>query len=118
MGRETIRIRRVGSVTFGLVLIITGVLGILQIVFPQVDYQFVLHLWPLILILLGVEVLLGSRQKNVEILDENGRIIEQSKLVYDVPAILLTVVLTGFSLCMGVMDWILTSQAQGRGIWY
>ena len=41
-----------------------------------------------------------------------GQLVEQSKVVYDVPAILLTIVLTGFSLCMGIMDVVL-SHAQG-----
>lgn len=118
MNRQTIRIRRVGSVTFGIVLIVTGALGLVQILLPHMDYRFILHLWPLILVLLGIEVLIASRQKNVEILDESGKPVEQNKVVYDVPAILLTMVLTGFSLCMGVMDYILACSAQGRGIWF
>ena len=57
-------------------------------------------------------MLLGCRWKTFEIRNEMGQLVEQSKVVYDVPAILLTIVLTGFSLCMGIMDVVL-SHAQG-----
>lgn len=107
MGRQTIRVRRVGSVTFGAVLVITGVMFLLQQFIPDMDCRLVLRFWPIILIGLGIEVLLGSRQKNEEVLDEEGKIVEQNKVVYDVPAILLTVVLIFFSMFMAVANWAL-----------
>lgn len=107
MGKQTIRIRRVGSVTFGVVLIVTGVLFLMHLFLPRLDYRVLFEFWPLILILLGVEVLLGNRQKTYEVRDEKGRILEQSKMIYDVPAILLTMILTGFSIFMGMVDWTL-----------
>lgn len=107
MGKQTIRIRRVGSVTFGTVLIITGVIFLLQLFIPDVNYAVVFRFWPVVLIGLGIEVLLGSRQKNVEVLDEEGKVVEQSKTVYDVPAIVMTVVLVFFSIFMAMMNWAL-----------
>ena len=107
MGKQTIRIRRVGSVTFGIVLVITGVIFLLQQLFPNLSYEMIFRFWPVILIGLGIEVLLGSRQKNVEVLNEEGKIVEQSKVVYDVPAILLTIVLIFFSIFMAMMNWAL-----------
>lgn len=107
MGKQTIRIRRVGSVTFGIVLVITGVIFLLQQLFPNLNYVIIFRFWPVILIGLGIEVLLGSRQKNVEVLNEEGKIIEQSKIVYDVPAIILTIVLIFFSIFMAMMNWAL-----------
>ena len=107
MGKQTIRIRRVGSVTFGIVLVITGVIFLLQQLFPNLNYVIIFRFWPVILIGLGIEVLLGSRQKNVEVLNEEGKIIEQSKMVYDVPAIILTIVLIFFSIFMAMMNWAL-----------
>lgn len=106
MVKQTIRIRRIGSVTFGLVLIITGVLFLFHLFFPTFDYFLIYRFWPVILIFLGVEVLLGSRQKNYEVLDEKGKVVEQSKMVYDVPAIFLMMILTGFSIFMAFMYWI------------
>lgn len=105
MNRQTINIRRVGSITFGAVLILTGILFLIHLFFPAIDFYSIFRFWPVILILLGLEVLAGSRQKIYEILDEQGKVIEQSKVVYDVPAILMMIVLVGFSMCMGIVDW-------------
>ena len=60
MERQTIRTHRVGSVTFGGVLVTMGVLFLLHIFFPKMDYELIWHFWPLIMISLGVVVLLGS----------------------------------------------------------
>lgn len=105
MDRQCIRIRRVGSVTFGVVLMITGVLFLIATFFPGIEFIHVFRFWPIILIMLGVEVLLGSRQKTWEILNAEGKIIEQNKVIYDVPAILLTILLTFFSIIMGLVNW-------------
>lgn len=105
MEKQTIRIRRVGSVTFGVVLVATGILFLADLFFPTMDFYIVYRFWPAILILLGLEVLAGSRQKTYEILNKEGKIEEQSKVVYDVAAILLMIVLIGFSMCMGMIDW-------------
>lgn len=107
MGKQTIRIHRIGSVTFGIVLVITGVIFLLQQFLPRVDYVIILRFWPIILIGLGIEVLLGNRRKNLEVLDEEGKIVEQNKVVYDVPAIVLTVVLIFFSVFLAMVNWAL-----------
>lgn len=53
--------RRVGTFTFGLVLVATG-LGMLAALFlPQLDLTLLLRLSPLALISLGIEVLLAAR---------------------------------------------------------
>lgn len=105
MNHQTVSIRRVGSVTFGVVLIVTGILFLIHLFFPAMDFYSVYRFWPVMLILLGLEVLAGSRQKTYEILDEEGKVVEQSQVVYDVPAILMMIVLVGFSMCMGIVDW-------------
>ncbi len=115
MDGQKIRIHRIGSVTFGLVLIVTGVLSLGHLFLPKLDYRVIFGFWPLILITLGIEVLFGSRQKSYEIRDFEGRVLEQEKAVYDVPAILLTIALTVFAMFMGMMDWAFTHPC---GIWY
>ncbi len=107
MGRQTIRVHRVGCVTFGMVLVITGVIFLLQQFLPNLDCRIILRFWPIVLIGLGIEVLLGNRQRNMEILDEEGKVVEQNKVIYDVPAMILTVVLTFFSIFMAMMNWAL-----------
>ena len=105
MERQTIRTHRVGSVTFGGVLVTMGVLFLLHIFFPKMDYELIWHFWPLILISLGVEVLLGSRKENYEIRDSGGKLVEQSRVVYDVAGVFLTMALTIFAMMLGMIDW-------------
>lgn len=105
MEKQTIRVRRVGTVTFGTVLVAIGILFLIHLAFPAFHYYVVYRFWPIILIMLGIEVLLGSRQKSYEVLNRQGEIVEQNKMVYDVPAILLMIVLVFFSMCMAMIDF-------------
>ena len=89
MEKQIIRIHRVGSVTFGLVLVATGVVFLFGLFFPRLDYRLVLQF---------------CRQKNYEILDKEGKVLEQNKIVYDVPAILLTMALVLFSFIMALVN--------------
>ena len=52
------RDRRVGTFTFGAVLVICGALMLVSMFFPSLDLTLALQLSPLILVCLGVEVLL------------------------------------------------------------
>lgn len=108
MQKQTIRIHRIGTVTFGIVLVAGGLLFLTRLFWPDLNYEVIWHLWPVILILLGIEVLWGSRNKNYEIRDEKGELVEQSRIIYDVPAIILMVVLTFFSMIMGMIEWAYT----------
>lgn len=105
MEREIIRTHRVGSVTFGATLVVIGVLFLLHVFFPGMGYRFLVYFWPLILIGLGVEVLFGCRQKNFEIRDKDGKLVEQGRVVYDGAAIFLTLAVTLFALLIGTIDW-------------
>ncbi len=98
MEKQIIRIHRVGSVTFGILLVLTGILFLSRLFLPGLNYEVVLHFWPLILISLGT-------RKTYEIRDETGKVLEQNKIIYDVAAIVLTMVLTGFSVIMGILDF-------------
>lgn len=111
MEKQTIQVRRVGTVTFGIVLIITGILFLAHLFFPAFNYYLIYRFWPVILIFLGLEVLVGSRQKSYEVLDSQGKVVEQSKMIYDVPAILLMIALTGFAMCMALADWVYETQS-------
>lgn len=53
--------RRVGTFTFGVVLVVTGLAMLAALFFPQLDLRLLLRLSPLVLISLGVEVLLAAR---------------------------------------------------------
>lgn len=89
------RVRRVGSFTCGILLILFGGLFLLRLVVPMITYTFILHLWPLILIFLGVEVLL-SNQKS-----------DKTVIKYDASAIVLVFLLAFFSVGMGIAEFCL-----------
>lgn len=93
--KRTIRTHRVGTVTFGLVLVVMGVLFLLQMIFPALDYVLIFRLWPLIFISLGVEVLFSSRRV-------------EERVVYDGAAIFLLILLVLFAMGMAGMDWAFT----------
>ena len=59
------KVRRVGTFTFGLVLVAAGVLLILRSVMPQLDLSFVASLAPVVLIALGIEVLIYAARPDV-----------------------------------------------------
>ncbi len=92
--KRTIRIHRVGTVTLGIILIVFGSLFLLHMIFRVLDYAVIFHLWPLIFISLGIEVLLNAYRP-------------QEKMVYDGAAVFLLLLLMVFAMAMAGMDWIL-----------
>lgn len=53
--------RRVGTFTFGMVLVVSGLAMLVSMFFPQLEFTWLLQLSPLALISLGVETLLATR---------------------------------------------------------
>ena len=53
--------RRVGTFTFGMVLVVSGLAMLVYMFFPQLEFTWLLQLSPLALISLGVETLLAAR---------------------------------------------------------
>ena len=51
--------RRVGILTLGISLMVFGIVFLLRIFIPTISYEFILRLWPSILIILGGEVLVS-----------------------------------------------------------
>ena len=84
------RSHRVGSITAGLSMIGFGVMFLLHLVFDMIDYRVMFSLWPVILILLGLELLFST--------------FSTKKIVYDKAAIFLLIVMTFFALGMAVAD--------------
>ena len=85
--------RRVGTFTFGAVLVICGVLMLVSMFFPRLDLTLVLKLSPLILVSLGVEVLLASRR--------------EGRLRYDWVGMVLCFVLVTAALVLFIIAWCL-----------
>lgn len=61
------KIRRVGTFTFGLLLVTAGIVLILRSFLPELDLRFVISLFPVALIALGIEVLVYAARPNVQL---------------------------------------------------
>lgn len=71
------KIKKVGRLTFGVTLVIAGIVILLQLVLKFDVIKYVTMSWPIILIILGIEVIYYSRKNDVNI-------------KYDVAGIILT----------------------------
>jgi hypothetical protein len=80
--------RRVGTFTAGIVLIGFGVLFLLRTFLPVIDYHLIFTLWPVILILLGLEIIIS------------GIVNRNDIMKYDAGAILIVLLLALFAMCM------------------
>lgn len=78
--------RRVGTFTLGISLIVFGVLIFLHTFIPTLTFPFIFSLWPIILILLGLEVMAAFI------------INKDEKLRYDGGAIALIIILALFAM--------------------
>lgn len=104
------RIHRVGTVTSGITLIAYGVMFLLHTIFPIIGYRFIFRLWPMIFVILGLEILAGS------VKNEKG----ESRFMYDFPAVILIMLLALFAMVMGVIDYAMQNGViwvQDGGIW-
>jgi thiol:disulfide interchange protein len=97
----TMRIKRVGTLTMGLSLICAGVLFAIHLFIPGIlTYYYIFRLWPLILILLGAEVLFANMRNR------------EDKILYDGWAIFimaLAMILAGtLAGCQILLDYGIT----------
>ena len=67
--------RRVGTFTFGVTLVVFGLWMLAQLFLPELDLTWCLKLSPLILVLLGVEVLLAARKDSAVKYDWVGMLL-------------------------------------------
>ena len=86
----TYRSHRVGSITAGISMIGYGVMFLLHLFFDMVDYRMMFSLWPVMLILLGLELLFSN--------------FSTKKVVYDKAAVFLLILMTFFAIGMGVAE--------------
>lgn len=89
------RTRRVGTFTLGADLIIFGILFMLRVFTNIISYSMVFKLWPVLFILLGIEIIMGNTKE------------KESNVIYDGYAIFLIVLLTIFAMGMAGMQYIL-----------
>lgn len=88
---------RVGTITLGGMLITFGLLFILRIFLTTLSYGVIFRLWPIIFILLGIEILIANfRQKD-------------TALVYDKTAFALIIILSFFAMGMSIVEFIMNN---------
>ena len=101
-GGRNMRTHRVGTITFGCVLILFGILFIIHMFVPSLTYDLIFRLWPCMFILLGIEVLLS----NVK--------LKNTTFVYDKTSIFLLIILTFFTF---IMAWVETEMNYQQVYW-
>lgn len=95
--------RRVGTLTLGVTLVVMGILFLLRLVgISWISAAVIFHCWPVVLILLGVEVLLSYV------------INKEEKMYYDGWGIFLIITMVGFATTMAVLE-VLFSYGQIGG---
>lgn len=94
------RTRRVGSITFGLTLILFGVLFLVNMLLPMLHYEVIFRLWPVVFIFLGIEILVENHRSNTE----------KCRFVYDFPAIVMLALMLLFAMLMAAVDYAFTYQ--------
>lgn len=100
--------RRVGSITCGFCLIFFGILFLISPLLDKVNYTFILHFWPIILIGLGLEMLAAIH---------HCRNDENCCLKYDKGAVCIMIILMLFASCMGAAElWI--NYMETHPAWY
>lgn len=87
---------RVGTTTLGSILVVLGIVLLLQLFIPGLNYTIILDCWPVALIMLGIEILVANARSSTV------------QFQYDGWAIVLMFLTLGFTCCMGIADFLLT----------
>lgn len=88
--------RRIGTVTLGICLLLFGCLFLLHLVLPAINYVLIFHLWPVIFILLGIEIIVCSVKSPSE------------RFKYDIGAFFIIIILVLFAMGMAGFDYAIT----------
>lgn len=94
--------RRTGTLTAGIILVVFGVLFLCRMIFPALDYTFIMSLWPLVLVFLGIEVIASYVLNKGE------------KPQYDIAAIVLVIIIAIFAMIMGGAEFIMEHNGEWR----
>ncbi|MCJ7689353.1 MAG: DUF5668 domain-containing protein [Clostridiaceae bacterium] len=96
--------RRVGTFTTGIVLVLFGIMFLLRLINPGINYLLIASMWPLILIILGIEMIVSYVINKEEIMK------------YDFGAIILIILVAFFAMGMGCMEYVITHVEQIKHI--
>ncbi len=100
--------RRVGTVSFGITLVCYGILFLTHIFVPMVRYSFIFRCWPVVFILLGLEILVESHKC------KSG----EWKMIYDFPAVIMLGIMLLFAMVMAAIDFEMAYQTGGVTVFF
>lgn len=93
---EQIKAHRIGTFTFGISLIGFGILFLINTVFHILGYGIILKVWPVVFILLGIEILLANMKQDGEV------------VIYDKAAVAMIAVLLVFAMVIGFISQVVS----------
>jgi len=96
------RTRKVGTLTLGITLVVSGIAFLIRLFVPALSYYTIMKAWPVVFIFLGTEVLISAAHTS----DDNGPVI------YDKAAIFITAMLILFAMCVGSLTLLMERTAQ------
>jgi hypothetical protein len=96
--------RHVGTFTTGIVLVMFGVLFLLRLIYPSFNYLRIASMWPLVLIILGIEIIVAYL------------VSKQEAMKYDFGAIILIILLSFFAMGMGCMEYVITHMDELKAV--
>lgn len=85
------RTHKVGTLTLGITLVISGIAFLVRVFIPVLSYYTIMKAWPVVFIFLGIEVLISTARAG----EDTGPVI------YDKATIFITAMLILFAMCMG-----------------
>lgn len=91
---DSMKQRRVGTLTLGIVLVMYGVLFLIHTFCSSLKYYYIFKFWPVILLILGCEILYCTLRYRDE------------KFIYDFAAIIMIAMVMVFAMGMAAADWI------------
>lgn len=103
------RVRKVGSITCGILMIFFGILFMVHMFYPPLSLGTIMKLWPLILIALGGEMIASNIKRGEE---------KEEILKYDKGAIFLVFLLACFSAGMGILEYCMNFYTQYGAVYY
>jgi len=96
--------RRVGTFTTGILMVVFGILFLLRLIYPGINYLIIASMWPLIFVLLGIEIIIAYL------------VNKEGIMKYDFSAIILIILLSLFAMSMGFMEYVITHISQFRTV--
>ena len=96
--------RRVGTFTTGILMVVFGILFLLRLIYPGINYLIIASMWPLIFVLLGIEIIIAYL------------VNKEGIMKYDFSAIILIILLSLFAMSMGCMEYVITHISQFRTV--